>query len=610
VETNTCADCSPISALTIQNIPESVQITEVENLIAVSRPDLNRTQFELYGDNVLVGVFSGVQGQVAVTGEINTPERQLLPQAFLATNETLNQAPVTESFNFEISASPTLSGEEIIDLFEVPTYPGPVEDLAPFMTYAVPALVIPYDGSLNNYVLTPVIDKIYPGLTILLNQSSFVESNVAAIRQVQMIFDVEAAGAGLSFGISNAAPPDIPQPPLDVPALFLDVGFVGNIDFSEPSVFRSSPIVDVIVNKTIDGFSQLEDGCADFRVLLFNEQTEEWETVEQLRNPKFDSESQCGFTLHPEHFSKFAVGGVKGQSVTTEDPPDEHEDKSDGNRGRGGGGSRSTAISQPPSGADISTIIRTQSGIVSVTFENINQNSGQLKINSYELSNFEELFNEVVFLQDNDEHGIIRLHEAIYSTAGAVYDIDGSHVSFRGAVDVTIPFDERIVMTFGSESDVIFLHFDKENGMWEDRTKEVDTEANTVTGTLDSLSPVTSAIIIGETRGSEPTLPPALGISTPLFSTSRGGHLTLAGELMNEQLHNQDYVMIVQLVDNLGIVQHLDWRVGSVASNQGLPFHMSWNEIEEGTYTAEIFLLTDLENPWLLSDTVRTEVQI
>jgi hypothetical protein len=610
VETNTCEDCSPISVLTVHNIQQSVQITDIENLITVARPDLNRTQFELYRDNVEVGVFSGVQGTVAITGEITRPDRGVLPLAFLATNNTLNQAPVTESFNFEIAASPSLSGEEIIDLFEVPTYPGPIAEFAPFIIYAVPALVIPYEGSANNFVLTPVIDKIYPGLTLLLNQSSFVESNFASVRQVQMTIDVEASLVAFSFGISNSAPPGTPEPPLDVPALFLDVGFVGSEDFSDPITFGSSPAVDVIVNKTIDGFDKLPDGCADFRVLLFDEDAGEWKFVEQLRNPKFDTEAQCGFTLHPEHFSKFAVGGVKGATVSTEDPPDENEND-DRNRSRRGGSS-STTVRQLQS-EDVVTSVQTQSGSITVHFENIRPESGQLKVNTDELSKFESLFDDRVFLTDNKEHGIIELSGLTYSTAGEVYDIDASRVRYVGLVEVLVPYDEDTVLAHGLESDVRFLHYNMLKGQWEDRTKDVNPEENFVTGSLETLSPVVAAIVL---KSGQPALDiirdPSIRIQLDQFSFDilAAGQLSISNSLHNAHDKEQDYVMIVQVLDESGIVQLIDWQIGLLKPNASSLVTMGLDKMEKGAYAVQIFLITDFQDPWLLSEPVKQWLQV
>ncbi|MCI0560421.1 MAG: Ig-like domain-containing protein [Nitrososphaera sp.] len=605
VQRDACSNCPVVSSLQLQNLHESVHITEVEDLILVARPFLNKTQFELYNDRVVVGVFSGVQGNlVSTTVTIRGPDSGSLPDGFLATNNTLHLAPVTESFNFEMAASPTLTGAEIIDLFDVPTYPGPIENLAPFITYSVPALVIPYEGSANNFILTPVIDKIYPGLTLLLNQSSFVETKVASVRQLSMTFDTEGTLVGFSFGVSDTPPAGTPEPPLDVPALFLDVGFVGDVDFSNPLVFQSSPIVDVVVNKTIEGFDQLEDGCADFHMLVFNEDSGEWEIIEKLRNPKFDTESQCGFSLAPPHFSKFAVGGVKGQSVPTEDPPGPIEEDSERRRGGGGGGSRSTGITNTPSGNDVQTTITTSSGSITLEFDSVEAGSGQLKVETNRMTAFEDILEVVHMAVDNDEHGMARIAGATYSTVGEVYNVDASDVTFSGMVDVTIPYDERTarLLSSGLESEVRFLHYDENEGAWEDNTLSVDETANTVTGRLDSLSPVAAAVILETKDTADPWKQLEV---TNLALDNSDGKVTLSASLHSIRQVPTDYVLVIQFLDQDNVVQHIEWQQGSLSASASDDITISWDHLED-TFRVNVFLWTELENPSILAATVQT----
>ena len=185
-----------------------------------------------------------------------------------------------------------------------------------------------------------------------------------------------------------------------------------------------------------------------------------------------------------------------------------------------------------------------------------------------------------------------------YSTAGEVYDIDASSVSFDGPVTVTIPYDERVVEAFSiPESDVRFIHYNEGSGAWEDMTSGVDTESNTVTGILSSLSPVTAALILN------PSIPSAhvIGVSVPSLSLSDSGLLELYARLQALDSTPQSYVMIVQLVDELGIVQHLDWAEGRVGAGEITDVSRSWGGLDSGKYTIKVYLISDLQNPWLLS---------
>ncbi len=283
-----------------------------------------------------------------------------------------------------------------------------------------------------------------------------------------------------------------------------------------------------------------------------------------------------------------------------------------GSGGGGGGGSRSTTITRTTSGDDVETTVRTESGTVAVQFESVKESSGQLKVEANELSVFEDFFDELAFLpQDNDEHGILRLDGSTYSTAGDVFDIDASSVNFEGDVMVTIPYDEGMVESFSkSEMDVRFLHFNEDSGFWEDKTTGVDETANTVTGTLDSLSPVTAAIIIeSDTQNDMVNSITRVEVMVPTFSISTGD-IMMSGNLKNTQSRDQDYVMVVQIVDSQDIVQLIDWQGGTLEEFQDMAVNFSWERMEKGTYTVQVLLLTDLENPWLLSHAVTGELNI
>src|SRR5439155_26248801 len=115
----------------------------------------------------------------------------------------------------------------------------------------------------NNFLVTSILSQVDNGTTLFFSQSSFVESELARVEKIKMTLATEGHSVGLAFGITDTRPKGTPPPPIDVPALFLDIDFVGDINFSDPSVFESSPTIDILVNKTLPGFEQLYDGCVD-----------------------------------------------------------------------------------------------------------------------------------------------------------------------------------------------------------------------------------------------------------------------------------------------------------------------------------------------------------
>jgi hypothetical protein len=189
---------------------------------------------------------------------------------------------------------------------------------------------------------------------------------------------------------------------------------------------------------------------------------------------------------------------------------------------------------------------------------------------------------------------------------GDVFDIDASSVKYDGTVEVTIPYDEGTVTTFGAETNVRFLHSNTELGIWEDVTASVDEEANTVTGALNSLSPVTTAIALSDSgliidQTGQDDLMSRLKLSEPTFSITAGNEVTVSSRIQSMHTDVQEYVMIIQVVDFSGVVQQLEWQAGSLAAGQDSLVSMSWEQAGRGTYTVQVLLLTDLQNPWFLS---------
>lgn len=590
----------------------SISISELPP-IGLPGPHLTDEQFQIFDGTATVGKFEGIYGgeatdpaPVQTVADLDSSLPSILVNPVVLAGVDLG---TRSSLVFTLKA-PAASGSAIFNNFDIPVYLAAEQDIASELVYLAPAIVIPYEESKDNFVLTPIIAKVFPGQNLFMIQPSFVESKAAKFESVNMTFAEQGTDIGFAFGITDTRPPGTTDPGLDAPALFLDISFVGDIDFSDPGAFESPPRIDILVNKTLPGFDELPDGCTDFVVLLFDEDDEEWVTVQQLRNPTLDSgddtpddpsDDRCGFTLEPPHFSKFAVGGVKGQTISTESDTDRNRN------GGGGGGSRSTAVTPTAAGDDIETSVNTRSGEVLVRFASVEDGSGQLKINSNELSSFEEFFDEVAFLsQDNDDHGMVRINGVNYATTGDVFDIDASAVKYDGTVDVTIPYDEGTVTAFGAENEVRFLHYNTELGIWEDKTSSVDEVANTVTGALDSLSPVTAAISLSDNgqiidHPGQDDLMSRLKLSKPTFSISAGGEITLSSHIQNMHTDAQGYVMIVQVVDVSGVVQQLEWQPGSLAAGQDTIVSLSMGEMGSGTYTVQVLLLTDLQNPWFLS---------
>jgi hypothetical protein len=248
-----------------------------------------------------------------------------LPSGFIVSNEKhlagiAVSNTTTKTITFKTPIPSTASASQIYNSFKIPTYPAPVKDIAPHVTYISPVFVIRQQDSDNNsFTLTPIIAKIFPDMSLLLNHSSKVASGLAKVEDVRMKFAQNANDVGFSFGISDTIPAafGLPKIPIDIVALFMNIGYVGGVgeakvvNFSNPRLFISSPEITILVNKSLN-ITKLADGCPDVRLFSFSEPNANWQQVAKpIHTAMLDVHNECAYILRTEHFSKFAVGGVK-----------------------------------------------------------------------------------------------------------------------------------------------------------------------------------------------------------------------------------------------------------------------------------------------------------
>jgi hypothetical protein len=194
--------------------------------------------------------------------------------------------------------------------------------------------VVPKDDG-SNFVLSPVIEEIFEDMTMLLTPPENTAVASASIQSVEIEFGEAGSDVGFSFDLSSNVPEDLPElDDVDSVALFLDVDFVGDVDFSNPDSFASPPEFVILVDRSLDG-ETLPDGCPEIQLYLLNENTDTWEVVETPeRNPDGDTADECSYIVHTEHFSKFGIGSVKGTISTV----------STGGGSGGGGGNRLVSV--------------------------------------------------------------------------------------------------------------------------------------------------------------------------------------------------------------------------------------------------------------------------
>jgi hypothetical protein len=319
----TLHNTDPNPIVTIENRQLNLPFT---GTAIVTAPYLNDSSLRTFIANGAT-----IAGRTPISKVDQLPSGLLVSSEKQTINSTINASSSLKAITFKTSVPATTPASQIYKLLKIPTYPAPVRDIASHVIYVSPAFVVKQQGSRNNtFTLTPIIAKIFPGMTVLLNHNSSVESGLAKVENVKMKFANNigfhhANNIGFSFGISDNTPTSLrlPRVPVDIVALFMNIGYIGEgvgataatkvVNFSNPKSFASSPDISILVSKSSRlSIAKLPDGCPDISLYSFNESVAKWQQLDKpIRAAILDVHDECGYILQTQHFSKFAVGGIK-----------------------------------------------------------------------------------------------------------------------------------------------------------------------------------------------------------------------------------------------------------------------------------------------------------
>lgn len=230
-----------------------------------------------------------------------------------------------------------------------------------------------------------------------------------------------------------------------------------------------------------------------------------------------------------------------------------------------------------------------------------------------------------LFDSTNANRGTFGFGSSTASTAGDVYEIDISAITMGpdGEIIVTVPYDVSLLPSGLDESDVRLFHWT--GSEWEDVTISVDTSNDTVTGSLQSLSPVVAGFVDSDVESTSPDRPSRragggesfdatpsypdwyleanplkrVQFRSSLFLDENGESIVgaKAGEQImiktmfkNYHAHDQNYALIVQVLDENGFTTDLGWQDGTLAAEEMLTLTRSWTASDQGEYKVKIFV--------------------
>ena len=85
------------------------------------------------------------------------------------------------------------------------------------------------------------------------------------------------------------------------------------------------------------------------------------------------------------------------------------------------------------------------------------------------------------------------------------------------------------------------------------------------------------------------------------WQTKVNKQVQITSDVTNGQDRTQPFAYLVQIQNQDGVVVSLSWLTGSLDAGQSLNPSQSWTPVLPGTYTAQIFVWTGINNPDALS---------
>lgn len=121
-------------------------------------------------------------------------------------------------------------------------------------------------------------------------------------------------------------------------------------------------------------------------------------------------------------------------------------------------------------------------------------------------------------------------------------------------------------------------------------------------------APVGSAITSGSTTPSTPVVRDSQ--NNPVTQVLAGQQVVLSSTIKNNEDAPTPYAAIVEVRDSDGVTVYLQWQTGTLPANGSNNVGVSWTPDEPGTYTIRVFVLSDLNNPQILSSVVTSTVTV
>ena len=160
----------------------------------LSPPILNKTSLKVFNS------LGANLGNKPLTADNGLPPAVVTPSEVQITNNGERQITFAVPIPFNTTAT------EIFDKYEIPTYPTPSEDIAKGSVFSPPTFIVrqSVDNDTNGgnsafFTLTPILERIFPDMTLLVNEFPTQKNAKTKVEQIKVTFAKEGRISWLQF---------------------------------------------------------------------------------------------------------------------------------------------------------------------------------------------------------------------------------------------------------------------------------------------------------------------------------------------------------------------------------------------------------------------------
>lgn len=217
--------------------------------------------------------------------------------------------------------APGSSGFDIINALGLGSYKMPVSD-----EVMIPTTVASLEGSAGQIIATPILDSIIPGQKMIIQVDSDLVPSAGGLEKIEVQSshsrnNVRALNEWLVVEVNNKVPQSAGLELFSENSLFfVDLKYpregVGQgFNWGDPESFAEPPTMTFLVPKQMDNVIIDSNGCPVTGAFLLDPKSGKWQdsSVNVLSITPV-SDNKCEVVLQTQHFSKFAIGGIKPTS--------------------------------------------------------------------------------------------------------------------------------------------------------------------------------------------------------------------------------------------------------------------------------------------------------